>query len=595
MNHPVENQNCRPLASARLLLLPATMLWLLLSAVVAPAQTTTQTFALRSGWNAIWLDVDPTNNATAAVFQGAPLVSVWTFADKTTAVDFIADVNEPVWNRDRWLRHVPTNHPGAFQNNLFIAPGKRAYLVQLTNAFTLNVTGRPAWRSRSWAPNAYNLRGFPVDPAARPTFLNFFRPSPAHYDASSARLQKIYRLAGTGQWTLVQPGDLMTYGEAYWCFANGGSDYVAPVSLALDGGDGLDFANTLTTADLNFVNHSDTGAILSVRDISTPTPLSYQRRDPINGTVWAPFTGPWTSPISPGTELTLSTSIRRRDIAGERYQSVLEIADGRGTRYLLAASAGKRSASGPIAAAAAGGAGISYSLAGLWVGNAALSAVNEVNSATNATNTTAAAANFNLRLIVHVSSNGVVRLLKEVTQLWKDGTTTNNAAGQAALQTPGRFVLVTEESLFGQFGGATLRDGTPAGRRISAVGYDFPTSPGANYLPLSGTFGGTNTLSGTIVLSPQFPTNPFRHKFHPDHDNLDDRFVNYREEAYPVQRAISLQFSTTPPPGVSDPDFGYREQAGTYRETVTGLNKSAIHCQGTFRLTRISDIAELNR
>lgn len=594
MKSQTQNQGGRPVvlvAISRLLHLPAALALLALGAVVGHAQTTTQTFALRSGWNAIWLDVDPADNAIAAVFAGAPLVSVWTFADRTTAVDFIADVNEPVWNRDRWLRHVPTNNPAAFQNNLFIAPGKRAYLVQLTNAFTLSVTGRPAWRTRPWTPNAYNLRGFPVDPAARPTFLNFFRHSPAHYDASAGRLQKIYRLAGTGQWTLVQPGDLMTYGEAYWCFAEGGSDYVAPLSFTLNGGDGLDFGNTLATAGLNFFSHWDTGVVLSVRDLSSPTPLSYQRRDSTNGTTWAPFTGLWTSSVSAGTELTLNTSIRRRDIAGDRYQSVLEIVDGRGTRFLLPASAGKLT----VAAAGAPAPGNSHSLAGLWVGNAALSAVNEVNSATNAAAVTPAGKEFNLRLIVHVSSNGVVRLLKEVTQLWKDGTTTNNSAGQAVLQTPGRFVLVTEESLFGQFGGATLRDGTPAGRRLSSVGYDFPTSPGANHLPLSGTFGGGNTLSGTIVLTPQFPTNPFRHKFHPDHDNLDDRFVNYKEEAYAVQRLISLEFSTTPPPGVSDPDFGYREQAGTYRETVTGLNKSPIHCQGTFRLTRISDIAELNR
>jgi len=591
MNSQVQNQNRRPVAIGRLLLVPAALVLLALSGVVGQAQTTTQTFALRSGWNAIWLDVDPTDNATAAVFAGAPLVSVWTFADRTTAVDFIADVNEPVWNRDRWLRYVPANNPGAFQNNLFIAPGKRAYLVQLTNASTLSVVGRPAWRSRSWAPNAYNLRGFPVDPAVRPTFQEFFRYSSAHYDVSAGRLQKIYRLAGTGQWTLVQPGDLMTYGEAYWCFANGGSDYVAPVSLALDGGDGLDFGNTLTTAGLNLVSHRDTDAILSVRDTSSPTALSYQRLDSINRTEWVPLTGPWTSPIPAGAELTLRTTVRRRDIAGDSYKSVLEISDGRGTRFLLPASAGKRT----VAESGAPAPGNSHSLAGLWVGNATLSAVNEVNSATNASVSTPVAANFNLRLIVHVSSNGVVRLLKEVTQLWKNGTTTNNAAGQAVTQTPGRFVLVTEESLFGQFEGATLRDGTPAGRRLSSVGYDFPTSPGANYLPLAGSFGGNNTLSGTIVLSPQFPTNPFRHKFHPDHDNLDDRFVNYKEEVYPVQRSISLQFSTTPPPGVSDPDFGYREQAGTYRETVTGLNKSAINCQGTFRLTRMSDIAELNR
>ena len=102
-------------------------------------------------------------------------------------------------------------------------------------------------------------------------------------------------------------------------------------------------------------------------------------------------------------------------------------------------------------------------------------------------------------------------------------------------------------------------------------------------------------MTGTIALTPQSPTNPFRHKYHPDHDNLDDRFANFKAEAYAVTRVLSLQFSSTPPPGFNDPDYGYRVQGGTYRETVTGLNKAPITCQGTFRLTRLSDIGVLNQ
>jgi len=51
-----------------------------------------------------------------------------------------------------------------------------------------------------------------VDPAAPPTFLNFFRPSKAHYDAATGQLQKIYRLNG-GQWAPVAPGETIAAGR----------------------------------------------------------------------------------------------------------------------------------------------------------------------------------------------------------------------------------------------------------------------------------------------------------------------------------------------------------------------------------------------
>ena len=113
-------------------------------------------------------------------------------------------------------------------------------------------------------------------------------------------------------------------------------------------------------------------------------------------------------------------------------------------------------------------------------------------------------------------------------------------------------------------------------------------------LPLSGVFGGGNTLAGTFAIGPSFPTNPFRHKFHPDHNNLAVDLTPSKEVCS-ITRQISLQFSNAPPPGVTAIDYGYRVQAGTYNETVIGLNKTPILCQGLFQLTRISDVAVLNQ
>src|SRR5262245_47982764 len=88
-------------------------------ALSGAAQSISQSFSLRAGWNSIWLELDPTNAATQIVLAGAPFATVWTFADRLSAVDFIENLSEPVWNRERWLRAVPAGHPGAFQNNLF--------------------------------------------------------------------------------------------------------------------------------------------------------------------------------------------------------------------------------------------------------------------------------------------------------------------------------------------------------------------------------------------------------------------------------------------------------------------------------------------
>jgi hypothetical protein len=84
------------------------------------------------------------------------------------------------------------------------------------------------------------------------------------------------------------------------------------------------------------------------------------------------------------------------------------------------------------------------------------------------------------------------------------------------------------------------------------------------------------------------------HKYHPDHDNLNARFDGPAVESYTTVREIELTPTATPPDGPAAPDYGYNVIGGTYREKITGVHKSAIYVSGTFRLSRISAIAELN-
>lgn len=198
-----------------------------------------------------------------------------------------------------------------------------------------------------------------------------------------------------------------------------------------------------------------------------------------------------------------------------------------------------------------------------------------------------AGSEFPLRLLVHVSGSGTANLLKHVTQMrQKDADT---------------LVLVTDDAQLSKYTGAALRDGTAAGRRISAPQFDFDpvvspnASPDGNAIGLSGTFG-SGALSATLIMSPAHPTNPFLHRYHPDHDSrtaLGQRLPD-DAEVYRISRVITLNFTSQDPEGFSDPDFGHDTVAGTYRETISGLHARDIRVEGTFRLERVAHTAELN-
>lgn len=101
---------------------------------------------------------------------------------------------------------------------------------------------------------------------------------------------------------------------------------------------------------------------------------------------------------------------------------------------------------------------------------------------------------------------------------------------------------------------------------------------------------GTAGLSGTIVLPANHPTNPFRHRRHPDHT-----------VGFDIERRLRLDFSGDSP---ETDGFGVDSVRGIYREEVFGLHKPlgqdpsenpiGLRVEGTFELNRISLIDTLN-
>ncbi|HET7746727.1 MAG TPA: hypothetical protein VFM29_05475, partial [Vicinamibacteria bacterium] len=201
------------------------------SAVVAAAPSYTQTFTLRPGWNSVYLEVEPAARATADVFQGIPVASVWAWEPRRSTVDFIQNPSDGLFNRPGWLGYFPAGRPEAILTNLFIVQANRAYLIKLEGSSPVvwTVTGRPALDAASWVPNSFNLVGLPVDPAVPPTFGQYFASSPAHDG------QPIYRLGSGGVWEPVTMpfATSIRSGEAYWVFCSGASEYAGPVDVSL--------------------------------------------------------------------------------------------------------------------------------------------------------------------------------------------------------------------------------------------------------------------------------------------------------------------------------------------------------------------------
>lgn len=584
--------------------------------LTATAQWSTQTISLRPGWNAVYLEVLPQPEECDAVFAGVPVESVWMWNRRFSSVQFLQDPDKLIPGQLDWLVYIPPtkNPPSAV--NLFMLLGGRSYLIKLADnaaPTTLSLRGKPALKRTDWVSDSWNFVGFSVSTTSPVTFQSFFAGSQAHVG------QPIYRLNNaSGQWEPVQPSTTtLRSGEAVWVYTKGQSTYPGPASIALDEATGLNYGRLLTEQTLRIRNNSQTAKTFKLRLLPSETPpvlsqpvlggpvaLSYYRLNlsaVTNDFGWVRLPSVLSNaPIAPGAEWVVRLAVRRAELvpyngaipsAGLLFQSLLEVSDEGSFRQLVPVTTEGLQRLAPQGPRLASVSGTAHPRAGLWVGNAVINAVNQPSNPSAPDLPVPVSSPYQVRLLVHVDETGNARLLQKVLQMWKDAVTN----GQSEIVTPGHFVLVTDESLTPMFKGSTLRDGVQVARRLSSTSFGFrdPILFGG-----TGSFGLTNgpLLVRTSILYDD-PLNPFVHRYHPDHNNLDERFektLPEGQESFSVTRDIQLNFTAEDPEKLSIAGLGDNQLTGNYREVVTGLHRSKLYLQGIFRLTQASRVAQLN-
>ena len=100
-------------------------------------------------------------------------------------------------------------------------------------------------------------------------------------------------------------------------------------------------------------------------------------------------------------------------------------------------------------------------------------------------------------------------------------------------------------------------------------------------------------LVGSIYLPANHPTNPFRHRRHPDH-----------QSGYDIRREIRIDFDSMAEDAPETAGYGVDRVRGTYRESIFGLHKPlgptpdtepiGLKTEGRFELNRLSGIDTLN-
>jgi hypothetical protein len=545
---------------------------------------------------------------------------VWRWNRRFSPVEFIQDPADLVPPQPDWLVYLPPTHPLADRSNLYAIEGGRPYLVRLADGSApvpWSVRGRPVVPRPSWITDSLNFFGFNVS-GLGPSFADLFDGSVAHAN------NPVYQLSEAGRWMQVTTPytTRQQSGEAIWVRATTASEWSGPIRAVLEQTGRLDFGRALQEQTVRFRNESARTQIYSVRLLASEPPpgtsepalagdvaMDYWFYDPSSTDAgWAAFSGTVNSPaLNPGQELVLRLAVRRRDMppvpvpadfSSAAYQSVLEVVSSPGNSRLLipvtceglddaSLTSVAPAGSGPLARM---GPGDEVTHAGLWVGNAVINQVGHPSSGSDAPED--AATEFGFPLLVHVDSAGQAHLLQQVVEMWKDGTYKPDPEDSSKLvvDQPGRYVLVTDRSLLSSFQGSTLRDGRRVGRRFSSAAFAF-----SEPIDLSG---GGGFLAGqfacTVTLDFDDPLNPFKHAFHPDHNNLDERFETQVAEAFTVSRTLQLQFSATDPDGLAIPGWGDDQVGGAYEETITGLLSEPVKIAGIFRLQRVSFVSVLN-
>ncbi len=540
----------------------------------ARAQWQTPVYALRGGWNAVYLHGDATHATPDQLFAANPeILSVWRWIPNTNPAQInggslVPTASSPEWAV--WVRGEPA------QTTLASLPGQNAYLIRCAggagDSYSLTLPQRILPPRSTWVRNGANLLGFPARLSAGgtyPTFSSYF----ATFPAAIAGGTTIFKYVGgeVGPLNPLQVFSAVTErvdrNQAYWFDATVVGNFYAPLEITSSVAEGLAFGRTGSLVTVRIRNRTAAVVTLTVAPAASAAAPAGQEavtagvpltRRTFNAATAAytetPLLAAFDQAIPPQSAVELSFGLDRAQLTGADgafYASFLRFTDsGNLLDVYLPATARKAS------------------LAGLWVGDVAVS---EVQSHAPGSPGATTPRSYPLRVLLHVDDAGTARLLSQVY------------LGRLAAA-PHAFGLCTRES-------GLKADAKAAARRFVAVTMPLDTEVSVG----TGSVALGSTLVRTVTVPFNDRTNPFVHAYHPDHDNKDARGnpLSSGNESYTYTRACSFTFTATPPAGTSAAGWGATVLGGTYAETVTGVHKLPIVATGTFTLRRVSELGSI--
>ena len=554
------------------------LLMTLLGLASAPAQWVTRSYPLVTGWNGIWLAGDASYTTVADLFAAYPEVTeVWRWNPNADQTNFVQTPSEPTTSSDEWTVWKRNDSDEQLLSRMV---ANSSYLIRSTAAATLSVKQLVVPPTATWLISGANFLGFPSasgsDITPAPTLSRYLASYPSASTTVLATTTKIYKYIGgelgPGNPLRVAPGtETLEKGKAYWFNVATVGNFTAPVEYEVASSAGLAFGRTQAVMSVGITNRSTTSLTLTVAlgasesapgsqpAVSGGVPLTQRVfNSSTNSYTETPMGGSFTVTIAASGRTTLDFGIDRSKMTGTAdafYASILRFTD----------SAGLSDVSLPVS-------GQTASTAGLWLINTQVSQVSPVNSPVGSDSTTPQP--FPLLFLAHVDSAGNARLLSEafVGKL----TTTGNPVG----------ICISESRVLG-FSASDLKP-------VRYFASQMPTS--ITSILGTGAMATGSTLSWLIPILFNDPTNPFVHNYHPDHDNLNAKgeALTAGQESFTINRNCQFTFTADPPDGNYVAGWGTTVLGGAYLESISGLHKQVLQVGGTFRMRRLSEIADID-
>jgi hypothetical protein len=546
------------------------LLALLFLAGGAHAQWVTRNYSLAAGWNGVWLSGDASYSTVSSLFSdSAAVTEVWRWNPNPDRTAFTQTPSAPTANSEEW---TIWKRDGT-ETGLSRMVGNSAYLIRCSEAVTVPIKQLVQPPLATWLISGGNFLGFPSAATSPPKMSSYFASYPSASTTVLSTPSRIYKYIGgelgAGNPMLVAPGsESMDPNKAYWFNVATVSNFTAPLEYEVASSAGLAFGRTQTVMSVGITNRTTSSLTLTVAlgasesapgsqpPVSGGVALTRRIFDPAaNSYAETPMGGSFTVTIAASGRTTLDFGIDRSQMTGAAdafYASILRVTD----------SAGLSDVSLPVS-------GQKSSPAGLWLLD---TKVNRVTNTAGGGSSTSQA--FPLLFLAHVDAEGTPLLLSQafVGKL----STTGNPLG----------ICISESRVLG-FSKSDLKP-------VRYFACQMPTS--IRPITGSGAIATGSTLTWSIPILFNDPTNPFVHNYHPDHDNLDAKGnpLPQGKESFTITRKCDFIFTATPPDGKYVAGWGTTVLGGTYLESISGLHKQDLTVGGTFRMQRVSEIATID-